>query len=292
MGLTICEDNLPRRFSCENGQVRMDDETVDKRSRVRWGRIVVVVAVLAVVIAGGAYVYHTKHQKALASCRQAVAEFSSARKSILDTSENSGELQKLLRNVLGVDNILDAFSDAASSAESTVDTEGCSPNATITQLNLVAKTLNSATDSLNESLKNIRNEIGSSESSSASESDSTASGTSNGGTSSGTESSTDGTSSANGSESNDESNGEDVEQSLRESIDKGKKLVEDLQDDESLTLTGRKLLAVLSNALDAAQQLIDDSGVTDSKYYKAAKVTLDEAINMADNWVNSQSSKS
>ncbi len=275
----------------------MDDETVDKRSRARWVRIVVIIAVLAAVFAGGAYVYHVKQQKALASCRQAVAEFSSARKSILDTSENSGALQKLVRNVLGIDGILDAFSNAASSAESTVDTEGCAANATITQLNLVAKTLNSATDSLNESLKNIQNEIKSSESSGSSEGDSSASGTSNGGTSNDgtsgtTESNGDGTSSTDGSDSNGGSNDEDVEQSLRESINKGKKLVEDLKDDESLTLTGRKLLTVLSNAMDAAQQLIDDSGVTDSKYYKAAKVALDEAISMADNWVNNQSSKS
>ena len=266
----------------------MDDETVDRRSKVCWGRIVAIIVVLAVVVAGGAYVYHVKQQKALASCRQAVAEFSSARKSILDTSENSGALQKLARNVLGVDDILDAFSDAASSAESTVDTEGCAANATITQLNLVAKTLNSATDSLNESLKNIQNEIKSSESSGTAESDSSASGKSNDGTSGTTESNGGGTSSTDGSDSNDE----DVKQSLRESIDKGKKLVEDLKDDESLNLTGRKLLTVLSNAVDAAQQLIDDSGITDSKYYKAAKVSLDEAINMADNWVNNQSSKS
>lgn len=270
----------------------MDDETVDRRSKVRWGRIVAIIVVLAVVVAGGAYVYHVKQQKALASCRQAVAEFSSARKSILDTSENSGVLQKLARNVLGVDDILDAFSDAASSAESTVDTEGCAANATITQLNLVAKTLNSATDSLNESLKNIQNEIKSSESSGTAESDSSASGKSNDGTSGTTESNGGGTSSTDGSDSNGDSNDEDVKQSLRESIDKGKKLVEDFKDDESLTLTGRKLLTVLSNAVDAAQQLIDDSGITDSKYYKAAKVTLDEAINMADNWVNNQSSKS
>ncbi len=274
----------------------MDDETVDRRSKVRWGRIVAIIVVLAALVAGGAYVYHVKQQKALASCRQAVAEFSSARRSILDTSENSGALQKLVRNVLGVDDILDAFSNAASSAESTVDTEGCAANATITQLNLVAKTLNSATDSLNESLKNIQNEIKSSESSGTAESDSATSGKSNDGTSGTTESNGDGTSSTDGSDSNDGSNNgsnnEDVEQSLRESIDKGKKLVEDLKDDESLTLTGRKLLTVLSNAVDAAQQLIDDSGITDSKYYKAAKVTLDEAINMADNWVNNQSSKS
>ncbi len=274
----------------------MDDETVDRRSKVRWGRIVAIIVVLAALVVGGAYVYHVKQQKALASCRQAVAEFSSARRSILDTSENSGALQKLVRNVLGVDDILDAFSNAASSAESTVDTEGCAANATITQLNLVAKTLNSATDSLNESLKNIQNEIKSSESSGTAESDSATSGKSNDGTSSTTESNGDGTSSTDGSDSNDGSNNgsnnEDVEQSLRESIDKGKKLVEDLKDDESLTLTGRKLLTVLSNAVDAAQQLIDDSGITDSKYYKAAKVTLDEAINMADNWVNNQSSKS
>lgn len=266
----------------------MDDETVDRRSKARRVGIVAVVAVLAAVVAGGAYVYHVKQQEALASCRQAVAEFSSARKSILDTSENSGALQKLVRNVLGIDDILDAFSDAASSAESTVDTEGCAAGATITQLNLVTKTLNSATDSLNESLKNIQNEIESSESSDVSGSDSSASGKSDDDTSGAAESGGDGTSSTDDSGSDDG----DVEQSLRESIDKGKKLVEDLKDDERLTLTGRKLLTVLNNAMDAAQQLIDDGSVTDSKYYKAAKVTLDEAINMADNWVNNQSSKS
>jgi hypothetical protein len=50
-------------------------------------------------------------------------------------------------------------------------------------------------------------------------------------------------------------------------------------------------LSALSKAVDAGQQLIDNSGVKESKYYKAAKTTLDEAIEMADNWVNQQAAK-
>ena len=64
-----------------------------------------------------------------------------------------------------------------------------------------------------------------------------------------------------------------------------------LGNDGDLTLIGRKLLSALSKAVDAGQQLIDNSGVKESKYYKAAKTTLDEAIEMADNWVNQQAAK-
>ena len=57
------------------------------------------------------------------------------------------------------------------------------------------------------------------------------------------------------------------------------------------TLTGRKLLSALSKAADSGQKLVESGNIKDSKYYKAAKVTLDEAIDMADNWVNSQAAK-
>ena len=40
---------------------------------------------------------------------------------MLDTSENGSELQKLIRGALGVNDIIDAFADAATSAENTVD---------------------------------------------------------------------------------------------------------------------------------------------------------------------------
>ena len=39
------------------------------------------------------------------------------------------------------------------------------------------------------------------------------------------------------------------------------------------------------------QKLIENSNIKDSKYYKAAKVTLDEAIDVAENWVDRQASK-
>ena len=50
-------------------------------------------------------------------------------------------------------------------------------------------------------------------------------------------------------------------------------------------------LSALSKAADSGQKLVESGNIKDSKYYKAAKVTLDEAIDMADNWVNSQAAK-
>ncbi|WP_288541023.1 hypothetical protein [uncultured Bifidobacterium sp.] len=255
----------------------MNDEIEEKRSGSHGLVILGVVVVLAMLGAAGVYVYHAKQQEALASCRQSVAEFSAARKAILDTSDNSSELQKVLRDVLGVDDILDAFADAATSAEGTVDVEGCKANATITQLNLVSKTLDSATDSLNGSLKTIEKNQQSQ---------------SGGDTSDGTSNSTqsnDGTS-QNKSDDNAESL-EDSKLALQESLDKANALIDKLGNDDNLTLIGRKLLSALSKAVDAGQQLIDNSGVKESKYYKAAKTTLDEAIEMADNWVNQQAAK-
>ena len=124
--------------------------------RKAWPIVLAVVVALIVACGAGVCVYRNKQQEALATCRQSLAEFSSARKAVLDTSENGSELQKLIRGALGVNDIIDAFADAATSAENTVDTEGCKAEATITQLNLVAKTLDSATDSLNASLKSIQ----------------------------------------------------------------------------------------------------------------------------------------
>ena len=182
--------------------------------------------------------------------------------------------------MLGVNDILDAFADAATSAEGTVDTEGCSASATITQLNLVSKTLNSATESLKDSLAKIQSKNRSSMSNGSGDaSDDTSSG---------------GDSSANsgdsGNATDDKTLGKAKTQ-LQESIDKAQRLLKRLSDDSNTTLTGRKLLNALSKAVDAGQKLVDDGGVKDSKYYKAAKVTLDEAITMADNWVDGQASK-
>ena len=117
----------------------MMNEAKERHSGSRWLAVVAIIAVLGAAGTVGAYAYHAKQREVLAECRQSVAEFSSARKAILDTSDNGGELQKLVRSVLGVNDILDAFADAATSAEGTVDTEGCSASATITQLNLVSK---------------------------------------------------------------------------------------------------------------------------------------------------------
>ena len=262
------------------GVTRMDYQyqTTEQPSSPRkaWPIVLAVVVALIVACGAGVCVYRNKQQEALATCRQSLAEFSSARKAVLDTSENGSELQKLIRGALGVNDIIDAFADAATSAENTVDTEGCKAEATITQLNLVAKTLDSATDSLNASLKSIQEK-----NAETGQSSNNPSGQSNGASSNST--SSNGTSDT---KSLDESKKE-----LQQSIDEADKLVDKLSKDDSLTLTGRKLLSALSKAADSGQKLVESGNIKDSKYYKAAKVTLDEAIDMADNWVNSQAAK-
>lgn len=271
------------------GVTRMDYQyqTTEQPSSPRkaWPIVLAVVVALIVACGAGVCVYRNKHQEALATCRQSLAEFSSARKAVLDTSENGSELQKLIRGALGVNDIIDAFADAATSAENTVDTEGCKAEATITQLNLVAKTLDSATDSLNASLKSIQEKNAEtalqdpkadSDGAAAGQSSNNPSGQSNGASSNGTSD----------TKSLDESKKE-----LQQSIDEADKLVDKLSKDDSLTLTGRKLLSALSKAADSGQKLVESGNIKDSKYYKAAKVTLDEAIDMADNWVNSQAAK-
>lgn len=115
--------------------------------------IITAVAIVGGVVGG--IIYKNKHDEAYARCQTAVSEFSEARKALLDTTSDSPALQKLVRNALGVDKILDAAADAASAAEGTVAQQGCAANATITQLNLVANTLNSATESLRKSTAQI-----------------------------------------------------------------------------------------------------------------------------------------
>lgn len=258
--------------------------------RKTWPIVLSVVVALTVACGAGVYVYHNKRQEALDTCRQSLAEFSSARKAVLDTSENGSELQKLIRGALGVNDIIDAFADAATSAENTVDTEGCKADATITQLNLIAKTLDSATDSLNNSLKDIQEKNGTN---ALQDPRNDSDGTTTNGPSSNTQSNTSSgqlldvpSNGSSATESLDESKKE-----LQQSLDKADKLVNKLGKDETLTLTGRKLLSALSKAVDSGQKLIENSNIKDSKYYKAAKVTLDEAIDVAENWVDRQASK-
>ena len=75
---------------------------------------------------------------------------------------------------------------------------------------------------------------------------------------------------------------------MQESLDKANALIDKLGNDGDLTLIGRKLLSALSKAVDAGQQLIDIAASKNPSITKAAKTTLDEAIEMADNWVNQQ----
>lgn len=247
--------------------------------RRRWSIIIAVIAVITIVASlVGAYVYHSRHEQALSDCRNAVSEFTKVRKELLDTGGSSSQIQQLLRNMLGVSDILDAAADASSSAEQTVRAEGCAANATITQLNLVKDTVASATDSLRtsiDSLKKDASKLAAGGSSSRQDADG---GSSTGKKDTGSGSTGDGTDSA-------------LEQSRKElqsTIDSARTLLDQLENSE-LNNTLKQLASnALSTGLKAAQNLANDQTIMDSHAYETAKSTLEQAISAAKQWLESQ----
>ena len=247
--------------------------------RRRWPIIIAVIAVITIVASlVGAYVYHSRHEQALSDCRNAVSEFTKVRKELLDTGGSSSQIQQLLRNMLGVSDILDAAADASSSAEQTVSAEGCAANATITQLNLVKDTVASATDSLRtsiDSLKKDASKLAAGGSSSRQDADG---GSSTGKKDTGSGSTGDGT----------DSTLEQSRKELQSTIDSARTLLDQLENSE-LNNTLKQLASnALSTGLKAAQNLANDQTITDSHAYETAKSTLEQAISAAKQWLESQ----
>lgn len=247
--------------------------------RGRWPIIIAVIAVITIVASlVGAYVYHSRHEQALSDCRNAVSEFTKVRKELLDTGGSSSQIQQLLRNMLGVSDILDAAADASSSAEQTVGAEGCAANATITQLNLVKDTVASATDSLRtsiDSLKKDASKLAAGGSPSRQDADG---GSSSGKKDTGSGSTGDGT----------DSTLEQSRKELQSTIDSARTLLDQLNNSE-LNNTLKQLASnALSTGLKAAQNLANDQTITDSHAYETAKSTLEQAISAAKQWLESQ----
>lgn len=247
--------------------------------RRHWSIIIAVIAVITIVASlVGAYVYHSRHEQALSDCRNAVSEFTKVRKELLDTGGSSSQIQQLLRNMLGVSDILDAAADASSSAEQTVSAEGCAANATITQLNLVKDTVASATDSLRtsiDSLKKDASKLAAGGSSSRQDADG---GSSTGKKDTGSGSTGDGT----------DSTLEQSRKELQSTIDSARTLLDQLKNSE-LNNTLKQLASnALSTGLKAAQNLANDQTITDSHAYETAKSTLEQAISAAKQWLESQ----
>lgn len=247
--------------------------------RRHWSIIIAVIAVITIVASlVGAYVYHSRHEQALSDCRNAVSEFTKVRKELLDTGGSSSQIQQLLRNMLGVSDILDAAADASSSAEQTVRAEGCAANATITQLNLVKDTVASATDSLRtsiDSLKKDASKLAAGGSSSRQDADG---GSSTGKKDTGSGNTGDGT----------DSTLEQSRKELQSTIDSARTLLDQLKNSE-LNNTLKQLASnALSTGLKAAQNLANDQTITDSHAYETAKSTLEQAISAAKQWLESQ----
>ncbi|MBW3094342.1 hypothetical protein KIH75_03035 [Bifidobacterium sp. 64T4] len=248
--------------------------------------VVAIIAVIAIVAgAVGIYVYHDRHEQALTACRDAVSSFSEARKELLDTGSSSSQIQKLLREVLGVDGILDAAADASSEAEKTVSSEGCSAKATITQLNLVKDTLNSATASLRKSVAKIKKD--------AAKLEQDGSSSSNGSSSENDSSSGNDSTNGNDSEnSGDSTNGDTLEQQkqeLQNTIDSARGLLDQLKNSETTNTLKQLAGNALEQAIDGAQKLADNPDIKNSQTLEAAKNALAQAIDTAQQWFSEQS---
>ncbi|NMM96602.1 hypothetical protein G1C98_1338 [Bifidobacterium sp. DSM 109960] len=257
----------------------------------RWPLVVAVIVVVAIVAGtAGFLAYRNKHDQALADCRNAVSEFTAARKELLDTGESSTQVQQLLRSVLGVDDILDAAADASSQAERTVGTEGCAANATITQLNLVKDTVSSATASLRKSIGTITKEAGKlgADSSSKNNAGNDSSSSNGNGTDGNNGNDSDNSDNADSDDSGSSKALEQGRQDLQNTIDSARGLLDQLKNSELNSTLKQLASSALSKGLDAAQNLANDPNVRDSHAYETAKATLEQAIDAARQWLSSQ----
>jgi len=261
--------------------------------RKRWPIVMaIVVAVVLIAGGGGLLIYRNAQQTALANCRSAMTEFSTARKNLLDTTNNASESEQLVRRLLGVDKVMDAFADAMDAAEGTLTDKACAANAMPTQLNIATDTIRSATDSLNTSVDKINAEIKSHagddlEALLNSLSPGTANSASPNSNAQPDPESQSGTT-PNG---NDGHALDDARQDLEDSLNAARALLNQLSGSLVSSGTGQLVKDTLTASIDAAQKLIDNSGITDTKLFKAANVTLDEAVTAVQNWIDSQAAK-
>ncbi|RSX50823.1 M-like protein Szp3 [Bifidobacterium goeldii] len=97
--------------------------------------------------------------------------------------------------------------------------------------------------------------------------------------------------SSNGSSDSDSQSSAAARKALQDSLDAANALIDKVQASIADGTAKQLMVGTLTAAANSAQKLLNDSGITDSKYYKAAKATLDEAINAVNDWVDKQASK-
>ena len=95
-------------------------------------------------------------------------------------------------------------------------------------------------------------------------------------------------------DTNQSQNDTDLEQAkkaLQESIDAANASLDIAQQKVGDGTVGRIIIDALHTAIDTSNDVLNNSGITDSKYYKAAKATLDEAVSAVNNWIDQQAAK-
>lgn len=285
----------PTSHDGDNADGEGDTDGKPRKAGRKWPIVTAVVVVVA-LIAGvcGAIVYSNKHSEALVRCRAAVSDFSAARKKLVDTTKNLSSTQQWVLDALGVNGMIDAVADAAGAAEQTISTEGCATNATITQLNLVADTVNSTTDSLNKSVSEITKQQEEQRSllDSGDWRKKAMEWLGGSGTDESSSAETDGADGDKTDKTTDDADDDTsaAKKGFKDSLEHAKGLLASVKQQYGSSEAGKRISEGLQSAIDAAEKL-DLSPITNSKIYKAAKVTLDEAIATVSNWIDSQAAK-
>lgn len=84
---------------------------------------------------------------------------------------------------------------------------------------------------------------------------------------------------------------EQSKKALQESIDAANALLDVAQQKVGDGTVGRIIVDALRTAIDSSNEVLNNSGIKDSKYYKAAKTTLDEAVTAVNDWIDQQAAK-
>lgn len=96
---------------------------------------------------------------------------------------------------------------------------------------------------------------------------------------------------SNGSDSGSNESAAEAREALQQSLDTANALLGKVQNSVADGTAKRFVVGTLTTAINGAQQLLNDSGIKDSKYYKAATVTLNEAITAVNDWIDQQAAK-
>lgn len=221
---------------------------------------IAVIVVIALVVTPIIINKQTQHTNALSECQSALSDYQDAR----------ARLRKI------------AADDTAISTE-VGSSVTCNSSDSTDELTSSASVLRDATNAFNTEAAVLEQQKKESDAQNKPQSDSDTGSNSNNNSSDDSD---------NGSGANNDSDSTAAaREALQDSLDAADALIDKVQTSIADGTAKKLMVGTLTTAVNGARKILNDSGIKDSKYYKAAKATLDEAIDAVNSWVDKQASK-